>query len=215
MEPYIIFLVLHIIAGTIGLLAGTINIIRKKGDKSHRLIGKFFLYGMLSAGFLSFALSIIHPNYFLFIVGVFTVYMVGTGERYLFLRKLDSNQKPKMIDWTLTIFMLIAGLAFIVFGIYNLINKDPFSMVFIVFGIIGLRMVFTDFKNYTGKTNIQNTWLVTHLQRMTGAYIAALTAFLAVNIKFIPQYIIFLLPTALLVPLIFKWTKKYQIMKKT
>ena len=83
-----IFLVLHITGGAVGLLSGTINIIRKKGDKKHKLVGKFFLYGMLLAGFSALVLSVLHPNYFLFIVGVFTLYMTGTGERYLYLKKL-------------------------------------------------------------------------------------------------------------------------------
>jgi uncharacterized membrane protein len=214
MELYTIFLILHIVGGTIGLLSGTINIIRRKGDKYHRLAGKFFFYGMLTAGVFSFALSILHPNYFLFIVGVFTIYMVLTGERYLHLRGLASGQKPKITDWTLTILMLVAGAAFVVFGIYNLFRKEPFSIPFIVFGILGLRMVSVDYQNYTGKSPLKNAWLVTHLQRMTGAYIAALTAFLSVNVTVLPPFIIFILPTVLLFPVIYKWTKKFQVKKK-
>jgi uncharacterized membrane protein len=212
------FLVIHIIAGTIGLLSGTINIIRKKGDKKHKLVGKFFLYGMLTVGLSAFVLSLMHKNYFLFIVGVFTFYMAATGDRYLSLKELRTTQKPKLIDWLLTVFMLLFGLAFIGFGIYHLSNSENFGIVFIVFGFIGLRMVGRDIKNYKGKTEIINYWLIAHLQRMIGAYIAAITAFLVVNGKYldglVPNYVIWLLPTVILVPLIIKWTKKYQVTKK-
>src|SRR5688572_28074925 len=89
------FLTLHIIGGSLGLLTGTINLVRRKGDKNHKITGKVFSYAMLTAGVSSFVLSIIHPNYFLFMVGVFTVYLVGTGYRFLYLKMLGSTQQPK------------------------------------------------------------------------------------------------------------------------
>ncbi len=91
------FLILHILGGSIGLLTGTINLARKKGDKNHKQIGKIFAYSMLTAGFSAFVLSILHHNYFLFMVGIFTIYLVGTGYRYIYLKMLGSNQKPAFI----------------------------------------------------------------------------------------------------------------------
>lgn len=207
-----IFLALHIIGGAVGLFSGTINIIRKKGDKKHKLAGKFFLYGMLLAGFSALLISVMHPNYFLFIVGVFTIYMTGTGERYLFLKKLLSGQKPILIDWIHTGSMLLFGLAFIVFGIKLFLQQEKFGIVFVVFGFISLRFVYTDWQNYTGKAKKKNYWLLSHLQRMTGAYIASITAFLVVN-KILPGIIVWLLPTLILTPLITIWTRKYSVEK--
>ena len=211
-----VFLIIHIIAGALGLISGTMNVIRKKGDSKHRLVGRIFLYSMLTVGVSALVLSVMHTNYFLFIVGIFTLYMVSSGQRYLFLRQLAFNQKPTWVDWTLSIFMLVFGLVFIVFGILKLSQGENFGIVFIVFGVVGLRMVTTDFKNYRHKTDIQNSWLVAHIQRMTGAYVAALTAFLVVNIKsaLLPGYVVWLLPTAIFFPLILTWTKKYQVKKK-
>ena len=48
-----IILTLHILGGTVGLIAGTTNLVRKKGDKKHKLMGKIFAYGMYIAGFAS------------------------------------------------------------------------------------------------------------------------------------------------------------------
>lgn len=207
------FLIIHIVAGTFGLLSGTINIIRKKGDKLHKLIGKLFLYSMLTVGLSAFMLSVMHPNYFLFIVGVFTFYLAATGNRYLSLKGLGSTQKPKLIDWILTLSMLIFGFAFVLFGIYHLIRSNTLGIVFVFFGLIGLNMVRRDIKNYQGKIKIPNFWLMAHLQRMMGAYIAALTAFLVVNGNYInlplPGFLMWLLPSIILVPLIFRWSKKY------
>jgi uncharacterized membrane protein len=205
-----VLLYLHIAGGMTGLLAGTINIVRKKGDKPHKLVGKIFFYGMLINGLCSFPMAIIHPNYFLFIVGVFTLYMLGTGQRYLSLKKLHKGQKPEFIDWFLVISMLIFGVIFIVFGVYNLVKANNFGIVFIVFGFVGLNFVMADFKNFKGKIKDANYWLLAHIGRMTGTYIAALTAFLVVNIKFQPSFVVWLLPTVVFTPLIVKWSREFK-----
>lgn len=206
-----VFLVLHILSGTLALVSGTINIIKKKGGKFHKLVGKIFLYSMLVVSVSAFVLSVIHPNYFLFIVGVFTLYLVSSGARYLYLKQLNNSQQPKILDWTLTYFMLIFGVIFIIFGIYHLYTKQIFGFVFIIFALIGLKMVWGDFKNFRGKSTIANVWITVHIQRMIGAYIAALTAFLVVNNQILPSYIAFLLPTVILLPVIIKYTRKYKI----
>jgi len=211
------FLILHIIGGSVGLLAGTINIIRKKGDKNHKRIGKIFFISMLTAGTSSLVLSYLHPNYFLFMVGVFTLYMVGSGQRYL-KHKQQNNLDSKRIEWTTTILMLLAGLLFVVMGILRIIESNLFGLVFITFGGLGLLFVRQDFKNYNDKSTIKNYWLMAHLQRMTGGFIAALTAFLVVNAKFfseqIPSLVYWLLPTIIITPLIIKWSRKYKVYKK-
>jgi uncharacterized membrane protein len=212
------FLTLHIIGGTAGLFTGTINLVRKKGDKNHKLIGKIFAYSMLTAGFSSFVLSILHPNYFLFMIGVFTIYLVGTGYRYINLKMLGGDQRPTTLDWIITIGMLLAGLLFMGLGIRHVLAQNNFGIVFIVFGAIGLRSVKTDFDNYKGKLKTKNYWLLAHLQRMTGGYIAATTAFLVVNANYspivLPSVIVWLLPTVILTPLIFVWIKKYEVKLK-
>ncbi|MBS1489762.1 MAG: DUF2306 domain-containing protein [Bacteroidetes bacterium] len=215
---FTIFLILHISGGSVGLFTGTINLIRKKGDKKHKLVGRFFVYGMLTAGISALMLSIMHPNYFLFIVGIFTIYLTGTGTRYLRMKMLGSNQRPKTIDWAITITMLLTGLLFIGLGIKHLIASNNFGIVFMVFGALGVRLVKTDFKNYKGQASAKNYWLLAHLQRMTGAYIASATAFLVVNAKYFPELIpsifYWLLPTVILFPLIVSWTKKYKVENK-
>lgn len=209
------FLTLHIIGGSIGLFTGTINLVRKKGDKTHKLIGVLFVYGMLTSGFSSLLLSILHLNYFLFIVGVFTIYLVGTGNRYLHLKMLGNNQRPTIVDWTMTTGMLLSGLLFIGLGVLFLLAHNYFGVVFIVFATIGLRFVKADFSNYKGKIDGKNYWLLAHLQRMTGGYIAAATAFLVVNAKYspvvLPSVLVWLLPTVIITPLIIAWSKKHTV----
>jgi uncharacterized membrane protein len=211
-----VFLLFHIVGGSVGLLTGILNILRKKGDKKHKLIGKIFFISMMTAGSSSLVLAYIHPNYFLFMVGVFTLYMVGSGQRYL--KHKQQNIDSKLIDWTITILMLFAGILFVGIGILTIIKSNLFGLVFITFGSLGLLFVRQDFKNYNDKATIKNYWLVGHLQRMTGGFIAALTAFLVVNAKYfpeqIPSFLYWLFPTIILTPLIIRWSRKYEVKKE-
>ena len=210
-----IVLSFHILGGLTGLTTGAINLIRKKGDKNHRAVGKIFTYGMLTAGGSSLLLSALHPNYFLFNVGVFTIYLVGTGKRYIHAKMMGKGGKPALIDWALTIGMMLSGLVLAGFGVYHLIGGNMFGIVFIVFAFVGLRAVKDDFDNYSGKPKEKNFWLLAHILRMTAGYIAATTAFLVVNYKYLPielpSVVVWLLPTIIFTPLIIRWTRKHQV----
>ena len=202
-----ILLVIHIIAGSIGLLAGTINIIRPKGDKPHRLVGKYFFYGMIINAVAGFIISVLHPNVFLLMIAVFSFYMTATGQRFLSLRRIDKGQEPKRLDWMLTLLMILFAIGFILYGFYLLANDRYFGIVLLVFGAISLLMAKKDIAIYNGKIAFRNYWLLLHIQRMTGAYIAAFTAFLVVNNTHLPAIIAWLGPTIIFTPLIFYWSK--------
>ena len=202
-----IFLTIHIICGTIGLLVGSYVLFAKKGDALHKKIGSIFFYAMVINGFVSLVLARLHPNIFLFIVGIFSLYLLLTGKRYL---QKKTNADVQKMDWLLLGFMLVFGIGFVVLGIYYLFNGANFGFVPIVFGFIGLQFVNSDYKNFRGQSTIKNYWLTSHIQRMIGSYIAASTAFLVVNNTLLPNLVAWLLPTVILVPLIFKWSNKYK-----
>lgn len=205
-----IFLIVHIAGGSIGLLTGLLNIIQKKGGKKHKLIGRFFYFSMLVAGLSSLVLSYLKQNYFLFMVGLFTLYMVVSGQRYLMHKEIETKG-INIIDWAISLIMLLSGLLFIGLGTWSIVKSNLFGLVFVTFGSLGLLFVAQDFLNFTKKNSIKNYWIVGHLQRMTGAFIAAMTAFLVVNAQyfpdFIPGFVYWLLPTIVLTPLIIKWSK--------
>jgi hypothetical protein len=104
--------------------------------------------------------------------------------------------------------MAIAAFFFVIVG-FKTITKDSFGWVLLAFAFISLRFVAADYMFFKGKTKFANQWLLNHLQRMIGTYIASLTAFLVVNINFNPAFVIWLAPTVLIVPLIVYWSRKY------
>ena len=210
-----VLLALHVAGGGLGLLAGTFVLLRRKGDRLHRRIGKLFSVGMIAAGVTSLLLAVLHPNTFLFIVGVFTLYLVGTGLRYNRLRGLKAEQRPATVDYLLTGAMAVFGLGFLGYGGYMLAQENSMGTVLLVFGVISLLMVAQDARNYRGRARSLKYWLLMHIARMTGGYIAAFTAFLAVNIDFFPRavpgFIVWLAPTVLFVPLIVWYSRQVRL----
>jgi uncharacterized membrane protein len=201
---------IHIAGGTTSLLLGIIVLSLKKGDKRHKWLGNIYFYAMLIASIVAIPMSYLHPNYFLFIVAIFTIYMLLTGYRYLSKKKIED---VSYIDWLLTAGILVFGFAFIGFGIYHIVKQDYFGIVLLVFGTICLLFAKKDYENFKGKSNIKNYWLTGHIQRMMGSYIASTTAFLVVNNTVIPNIIAWLIPTFLIAPLITRWSKQHEIKK--
>ncbi len=214
---FTLFLILHILGGLTGLLAGSVNLLMKKGGLLHKKIGKLFVWGMLIAGGSSLILSLLHPNYFLFMVGIFTIYMVVTGSRYLYLKLIGKGRKATWFDWSLSLTMGLVDLFLLGLGIIYIINAISFGLVFLVFGIFGLLFVREDINNFREKSRYKNYWLLAHISRMVGGYIASLTAFLVVNAKYIPfefpLFLFWIFPSMLLVPFIMKWSRKYGVKK--
>ncbi len=202
-------LFIHIAFGSLSLLFGTYILSTKKGGKKHKTIGTAYFFAMLTTAIVALPLSYIHPNYFLFIISVFTSYMLLSGRRYI---RKTSTENIKVFDWLLSIVMLIFALLFIGLGVFYILKGNFFGIVFVVFGSIGLLFVYQDYINFNGKSNIKNFGLTTHLQRMIGSYVASVTAFLVVNNKILPAIVAWLLPTLIIVPLIIKWTRKYKIL---
>ncbi len=208
MTLFNILLIIHITFGGTGLVFGSFVMFMKKGDKRRKLLGNIYFYSMLGAGLFAVALSYLHPNRFLLIVAVFTIYMILTGKRYLKKKKVSD---VIALDWFLTLTMLVFGIAFIALGTNGIIQNSYFGIVLIVFGGLSLLFVYQDYRNFKGRSSIKNFWLTTHLQRMVGSYIAALTAFIVVNNSFLPEIAAWILPTAILVPFITLWRKRNQV----
>ena len=205
-----ILILLHATAGGFGLLTGPGALLVKKGSKIHRLFGKIFYWSMIVASCFALVISNLpkHHNFFLFTIGLFTLYMVLSGRRFLALKMLFRNQTASAFDWVLAILMAIAGSCMIIYG-WSISSENTIGIVLIVFGFISLRMVGSSILLFR-KINVKpNSWLIEHIGRMIGANIAAFTAFLVVNNNnFLPPLVAWLSPTVVFTPLIIYYTLK-------
>lgn len=210
------FLAIHVLGGTVGLVSGTLNMTARKGGPRHKRVGRVFAVSMLATGLSALVLSVMHPSPFLFIVGVFTIYMVGTGWRYL--RRMRAPQAgTAWIDRGLTLAMAATAVVFVVMGVTRLAHMNLFGLVFVAFGTIALMFVRRDLRYQRHGVGRAGEWISAHLQRMMGAYIAALTAFLVVNAHHLPgqlpAVVYWLLPTAIITPLIVRWAARHETRK--
>jgi len=183
----------------------------QKGDRLHKKIGRAFLIGMVATGISAFVLAVIRPNQFLFAVGVFSVYMVVSGYRYIRWNPAEGRHFG-WFDRALTAAMVLAGLYFLWLGGLALSRANAFGTVFLVFGLLGGMYVVQDLRYHGGRAKRANFALLAHIQRMTGGFIASLTAFLVVNARHLPSEIpgaaYWLLPTVVFTPLIVHWSRK-------
>ncbi len=208
MEPlFKTFLALHIAGGVVSLLTGLVVLLQTKGTAQHRRLGRIFFVSLTLSALVAIPMSFLHPSYFLFLISIFTLYMLFSG-----VRTLKRKTNPALaVDWALTGAITLFGLTFMSLGIYNLLKGNLFGIVFIIFGAVGLVFARQDQLIFKGRSQYKNAFLVTHIQRLTGSYIASLTAFLVVNNRVLPGFVAWLLPTALLVPLLLKWSRKYAV----
>lgn len=205
---YTSLLYIHIATGSLALLSGTINMIRKKGGTKHRAAGRLYVRCMMITGASALIMAQIKPNPFLFIIGIFTIYLVGTANRYI----QPATKEPLLIDWVYTVSMFVFASIFVIWGGYSLMNNESMGWVMLTFVGIGWFNVYKDFINYRGKNAQPKHRLFTHIGRMIGGYTATVTAVLVVNgdrLPFaVPEFLLWLSPTLVLTPLSIYWIRQ-------
>ena len=209
---FYIVLIVHIAAGFTALSTGFVPFVTVKGGKIHKTTGKIFYYAMLTVAASAFVLSILHFNPFLFIVGLLTGYATYTGYQGLIWMRTQRKLGTKK-DWLfLDVFgLVLLGFLLVVPG-WLFPDHTGFLSVMITFTCILLFFVVKDVRIFSGHKVMKerNSWIVYHIGRISGAYIAALTAFLVVNVQTDPVFIAWLLPAAIGVPAIFYFQHQYK-----
>lgn len=215
METFVkILIYIHAFFGGLGLFAGTISIVVRKGGKIHKLWGKIFSVGMLISSLLSLIIACIpnHQSMFLFLIGIFTIYMVSAGNRALTL-KASIKSKADWIDKSISYSMFIIAVLMILLGIYSFINNSELWKLYFFFSAFGLLMTYRDFKTFKQFVNDNKIGIISHVGRMVGAFITSVTAFIVAGLS-IGSLTFWLLPTLIGVPYITYWTRKIEKTKK-
>ena len=205
---YKIFLIIHILAGTISLLTGPLSIIVKKGGWAHRKAGIVFFYSMLAVSASALVLGTLHRIPFLFVVGIFSAYMNITGYRVLYQKQQGLLHQTTRFDYAVSLIMLLFSTYFFFYGAYLVYQKDTFGLVFVFFAQSSLRMLWQDWKLFKHKDIQPTTWLKLHIMRMVGTCVATFTAFAVVNSSSQLSLVSWLLPAAIGVPVVLYWLRK-------
>ena len=199
-----ILLPIHILAGTIALLCAVLAVSSEKGKSLHVLSGITYFWGMDTIFLTATPMSIISSNIFLFLIAIFSFYLAFAGMRFARNRKGVATT----LDWIAVSLMILSGLGMWILAAIFFTNDNSQYIVLLVFGFLAFNLGYADFRSYKNKTATGKKRLSRHLTNMMGGTIAVITAVLVVNSPFEPEWVWWVLPTALITPVIFWWNKK-------
>ena len=199
-----ILLPIHILAGTIALLCAALAVSSEKGKKLHVLSGRTYFWCMVDIFLTAIPMSIITSNIFLFLIAIFSFYLAFAGMRFARNRKGVATT----LDWIIVSLMILSGVGMWILAAIYFTNNNSQYIPLLVFGFIAIALGYADFKSHKNKTAIGKERLSRHLTNMLGGTIAVITAVLAVNVDLEPAWVWWVLPTALITPVIFWWNVK-------
>lgn len=195
-------LILHISVGAIALFVGPGAMVTIKGGKWHRFWGKIYVAAMGIVALTAFGMAYYHPNPFLGMVGVFSFYLAFSGWRILKRKRGAETLPPNALDFIAPAGAFMGGGWLLYLGSAALIARNTFGIVSLVFAVIGIFLAVTEMCGLLDPAAFRGKRIPGHIGRMGGAYIATVTAFVAVNVHFLPLALVWLLPTAIGIPLI-------------
>lgn len=206
-------LILHALAGFLALVVAPLAMVARKGGDWHRRWGKAFFYSMAVVAATAIAMGVLTNNWLMAMVAVFSMQMVASGYRALYLKRLHEGQRPGMPDKVIMGAAILVNGGLFMWGLIHLLlgHKQSGPMIFLVFGCIGLLFVWRDYQRFYKTSHDKREWLYAHMAGFLGGYIATVSAFSAVNLGMIkPMWLQWLWPTVLGAPLIFVWTAYYR-----
>jgi uncharacterized membrane protein len=206
-----VFRIAHIAFGFAAFLIAPVALATVKGGKQHRRWGKIYFWMMAGVAATAVVLGIYRPILFLALLAVFSFYLAFSGYRVLFAKRPLQGQGPKLMDWVGAILVFVSGVALIILG---LLKPTPawtrMAPMALVFGAIGVIFGVKDVWRFLRPPQDRNFWWFSHMGGMLGSYIAAVSAFSAVNFRFLPPVVRWLWPTVIGTPLISIWITYYK-----
>lgn len=200
---------LHILAGFIGFFVAPVALAVRKGGAAHRRWGQIFFWAMVVAGSTAILNASFKGMTFLLLTGIFSLYLAVFGYRSLYQKHLavgrDQGARPAPLDW------LLAGAGLLVFGGtlgYGVVTKVVPAVVFGLIGVLTTGRQLAAFRRRGPWPAGQ--WLLDHMTGFVGAYIAAVSAFSATSLHFIPSPWSFLWPTLVMVPPLAWASRRYK-----
>ena len=200
-------LIIHIVFGSVALFVAPAAMLTGKGGLWHRRWGQVFFWAITGVAITAVVLSVIRSGLFFLLIAVFSFYLALTGYRILYRK--TAEQRAGKIDWAAAVSMILGSLALIIHGTYGMLTSN-FGIVAIVFGVIGLWLAASDVREFLHHPTDKMAWWYSHMTRMISAYIATVTAFSVVNMKFLPQVTRWLWPTVIGTAAIIIWTRYYR-----
>jgi len=206
MDLFHTFVALHVVAGTIGLIAFWVPIATKKGAKNHKRGGKWALGGFIGAGFLAVVMAIYslidtsrHPEiedrllyeglfgWMMLYLGILTMGFADYG--LAVIRHRTDRYALRRMRYQLVMAAVVVSGAWC--GVFGYRVGDPLMVLLAVIGVISMIMqqVFV-FREYVPGLGAPppKAYVGEHFRALIGMGISAYTAFLSVGlIRLVPE----------------------------
>jgi hypothetical protein len=174
-------LVLHIVAGTLGMLSGFVAVFLRKGSRRHGLAGNVFVITMLCLSSTGVFLAIMKSQPANILGGTLTFYLVATA--WMTARRKDGA--PGIFDWGALLIALAVPVCQLILGLEAALSPtgmkyDYPPWPYFIFGAVALLAAIGDIRMLVrgGISGAQR--IARHLWRMCFAlFIAAASIFLA------------------------------------
>ncbi len=197
----IALLYVHILAGSVALLAAVIPVVTKKGGTNHVRAGRVYALAMTMVFVTALPLAVLGADIFLLIIAIFSFYLVFAGWRFA----RNSGGKPLWVDWMAVSIMAVTGLGMWAYGVVLGLSGDSMWASLAVFGTIAIALGLADAQYHRKWSDSTDQRIQRHLTNMLAGTIATITAVAVVNSDLEPAWIVWVTPTVLITPLIVWW----------
>jgi hypothetical protein len=199
MEEILLFA--HIAGGSVALICALMAVSSKKGSNFHRRVGRIYALGIATIGVTAIPMAIISGKTLLFLIALFSSYLVFSGWRFA----VNRSGRPSKLDWIAVLIMLLTA-ATMTIGAYIIYAEGSDMWVALaVFATIAAVLGLVDMKSHISRRTIGKKRVARHLTNMLSGTIATVTAAAVVNISTDPAWIAWLVPTVIIVPVIIYW----------
>ncbi len=202
-------LILHILGGTLSLIAGTVAMVARKGERAHRVSGNVFTLAMLTLATSGFCLAVLKSQIANIMAAVLTFYLVGSA--WLAGRRRGGSG---LLDWTGFLLCLASLAGVLTLAIRALHTAThtykglPAAMGFLFSGILLLAAA-GDVRMFVRNGIAGRPRIVRHLWRMCVALFIATGSFFLGQPQIFPRALrgsVYLIVPALLpFPLLVFW----------
>lgn len=182
-------LAIHIVAGTVCVLAGMPALLTPKGGRSHRLAGAVFRSALQVVIGSAVVLTALMPDPYFAGLTASAALAAFSGLRVLGRKRPDlrSGDRARTLDWVVTLLVLAVSIMLILLAATGrIIENVP---VVLALGAGTMTYALYDVWRFLKPTAFPFTpqlWFYEHLVKMIGAYFAAVAAFSGSVLHFLP-----------------------------
>ncbi|MDB6058026.1 MAG: putative rane protein [Verrucomicrobiales bacterium] len=206
MTPFDAVRGVHISFGTVALVIAPLAMITVKGGLWHRRWGKIFFCAMAGVSVTAAIMCWLRTGWFLFLIAILSFYLAVTG--YRVLQRKKPTDRANALDVAVAAVMSLAGIGMVALGLVS--SDQTGRTVKVAFGVIALAIGTIDIIHCFKSSASDRHWMIVHMTRFLGAYVATVTAFGVVNFQFLPPLWRWLGPTIVGTIAISIWRNQYR-----